>query len=90
MQGRGHRHDGRIDLRQLRQNVVPVLTMAVGGTITTAAIIGLAVWWLTPLDLTWSLTLGAILSAVDPVAVMALFGRLGVRARIIGIIEGRR
>ena len=60
-----------IDLRQLRQNVVPVLTMAVGGTIATAGIIGLAVWWLTPLDLAWSLTLGAILSAVDPVETLA-------------------
>ncbi|MBT3396647.1 MAG: sodium:proton antiporter, partial [Alphaproteobacteria bacterium] len=78
----------QIDLRQLRQHIVPVLTMAVGGVITTAGVVGLAVWWLTPLDLAWSLTLGAIVSAVDPVAVMALFGRLGVRARIIGIMEG--
>ena len=41
----------QIDLRQLRQHIVPVLTMAVGGVITTAGVVGLAVWWLTPLDL---------------------------------------
>jgi len=74
----------QIDLRQLRDNLVPVLTLAVPGVAATAGIIGLAVWWLTPLDLAWSLTLGAMLAAVDPVAVMALYGRLGVHPRIVG------
>ena len=77
-----------IDLRQLRENFVPVLALAVPGVVATTGIIGLAVWWLTPLDLGWSLTLGAMLSAVDPVAVMALYGRLGMHPRILGILEG--
>ena len=77
-----------IDQRQLRENLVPVLALAVPGVVATTGIIGLAGRWLTPLDLAWSLTLGAMLSAVDPVAVMALYGRLGVHPRILGILEG--
>lgn len=78
----------QIDLRELRRNIAPVFTLAVPGLLLSVAIIGGLVWWLTPLDLGPSLLLGSILSALDPVAVVALYRRLGVPSRITAILEG--
>ncbi len=78
----------QIDLRELRRNFAPVFTLAAPGLLLSIAIIGSLVWWLTPLDLGLSLLLGSILSALDPVAVVALYRRLGVPLRITAILEG--
>ncbi|MFQ5763374.1 MAG: cation:proton antiporter [Rhodospirillales bacterium] len=77
-----------LDARQLRQNLLPVLTLAIPGLVVSTGIIGVIVWWLTPFDLPAALLLGAILSATDPVAVIALFKNLGVPMRLTILVEG--
>ncbi len=47
--------------------------------VLSTALMGL-LWLVTPLDLSTALVLGAILSATDPVAVIALFQQLGPRS----------
>ena len=59
-----------LDARQLRQNLLPVLVLAVPGLALSTAIIGGLLWLVTPFDLPSALLLGAILSATDPVAVI--------------------
>lgn len=77
-----------LDARQLKQNLLPVLMLAIPGLAVSTAMIGTLVWWATPFDLPASLLLGAILSATDPVAVIALFRHLGVPVRLTTLVEG--
>ncbi len=77
-----------MDVRLLKQNLLPVLTLAVPGLVISTGIIGTLLWWATPFDLPSSLLLGAILSATDPVAVIALFKHLGLPQRLTILVEG--
>ena len=83
-----------LDARHLRQNLLPILTLAVPGLLLSTAIIGTFVWTVTsailssPIPLPAALLLGAILSATDPVAVIALFKQLGAPKRLTILVEG--
>ncbi len=77
-----------MDARLLRRNLSPVLTLAAPGLIVSTGVIGLIVWATTPLNLPAALLLGAILSATDPVAVIALFKQMGAPKRLAILVEG--
>ncbi|GMQ97161.1 MAG: hypothetical protein BMS9Abin15_0859 [Gammaproteobacteria bacterium] len=79
-----------LDARQLRDNLLPVLALAIPGLLFSTALIGLLVWLLTGLaiPLTAALLLGAILSATDPVAVISIFKQLGAPKRLTVLVEG--
>lgn len=77
-----------MDARLLRRNLAPVLMLAVPGLIVSTGLIGLLVWAATPLPLPAALLLGAILSATDPVAVIALFKQMGAPKRLTILVEG--
>lgn len=77
-----------LDARQLWHNLLPVLVLAVPGLLLSTAIIGGIVYFATPIPLMFALLLGAILSATDPVAVIALFKRLGAPERLTILVEG--
>ncbi|MCH7486543.1 MAG: cation:proton antiporter [Proteobacteria bacterium] len=77
-----------LDVRQLRSNLLAVLVLAIPGLLLSTGIIGVMVWLLTPFDLASSLLLGSILSATDPVAVIAIFRHLGVPERLTILVEG--
>lgn len=77
-----------LDARQLWHNLLPVLVLAVPGLLISTAIIGTIVYLATPIPLVFSLLLGAILSATDPVAVISLFKRLGAPERLTILVEG--
>lgn len=77
-----------LDSRQLRQNIAPIATLAIPGLLISTTVIGFIVHWLTPIPLLPALLLGAILSATDPVAVMALFKQLGAPQRLGVLVEG--
>ncbi|MCB1828505.1 MAG: cation:proton antiporter, partial [Coxiellaceae bacterium] len=74
--------------RQLRRNLSPILALAIPGLLLSTGLIGLIVYWLTPIDLAAALLLGAILSATDPIAVIALFKTLGAPKRLTVLVEG--
>jgi len=77
-----------MDARQLWRNILPVLTLAVPGLLLSTGIIGGIVSLSTGIPLMAALLLGAILSATDPVAVIALFKRLGAPQRLTILVEG--
>lgn len=77
-----------LDARQLWHNALPVLVLAVPGLLLSTAIIGGIVYLATAIPLFYALLLGAILSATDPVAVIALFKKLGAPERLTILVEG--
>lgn len=82
-----------LDARALRENLAPTLTLAVPGLIISTGVIGgimhmAAPWVGVHLDWAEALLLGSILSATDPVAVIALFGQLGAPKRLTVLVEG--
>jgi monovalent cation:H+ antiporter, CPA1 family len=77
-----------LDIRQLRENLGSVLVLAIPGLLLSTTVIGFIVWLATSIPLTAALLLGAILSATDPVAVVAVFKRLGAPERLRVLVEG--
>lgn len=77
-----------LDVKLLRQNLTPVLMMAIPGLLISTFIIGLIIAWATSIPLPAALLLGAILSATDPVAVVAIFRKLGAPKRLTTLVEG--
>lgn len=77
-----------LDARQLRDNIWPILTLAVPGLLLSTVLIGSAMHFLAGIPFSAALLLGAILSATDPVAVIALFKQLGAPKRLTILVEG--
>ncbi len=77
-----------LDAGQLRRNSVQVLALAIPGLLLSTGLIGVIVWQALDIDLMAALLIGAILSATDPVAVIALFKQVGAPARLSTLIEG--
>jgi monovalent cation:H+ antiporter, CPA1 family len=76
-----------IHIRQLRENLVPILLLAIVGVLVATVITGYAVHWLVGFGLLPALLFGALISATDPISVVALFKELGVSKRLSVIIE---
>jgi CPA1 family monovalent cation:H+ antiporter len=53
-----------------------------------AAFVGLALHWVLQTPLAAALVFGALISATDPVAVVAIFRELGVPQRLLTLVEG--
>ncbi|MEM8832301.1 MAG: sodium:proton antiporter [Cyanobacteria bacterium P01_G01_bin.19] len=77
-----------MDSRLLLRNLTPVLTLAAPGLLISTAIVGFILAWLTPLSLGQALLFGSLISATDPVAVIALFKELGVPKQLAILVEG--
>ena len=82
-----------LDAKALRANLGPTLTLAVPGLLISTALIGGIMHTAAPwvgMSLSWAeaLLLGSILSATDPVAVIALFSQLGAPKRLTVLVEG--
>src|SRR5690349_23142025 len=72
----------------LRRDFWLILLLAIPGVILTTLLVGGVVAWGTGLTIQAALVLGALVSATDPVAVVALFRRLGVPRRLQVLLEG--
>jgi monovalent cation:H+ antiporter, CPA1 family len=77
-----------LDLRSLRENLAPILWLSVAGVILSLGIIAGLLHFVAGLTWSTSLLFGAIVSATDPVSVLALFRKLGAPERLSVIIEG--
>ncbi len=77
-----------LDWRQLRRNLAPVLTLAVPGLLLSSLCIAGLLHWGTGMAFAQAWLLGSILSATDPVAVIALFKKLGAPQRLTILVEG--
>jgi len=71
----------------LRRDFWLVLLLAVPGVVLTTLLVGWMVSWGTGLALQAALVFGALVAATDPVAVVALFRRLGAPRRLQVLLE---
>jgi CPA1 family monovalent cation:H+ antiporter len=78
----------KIKLRQLRENLLPILLFANAGVLAAAAITGLAVHWVIGFPILVGLVFGSIISATDPISVLALFKDMAVAKRLSVLVEG--
>ena len=77
-----------LNLTELRRSLPVILLLAIPGVIlTTFTIAGMLVLGVR-LSLPIALVFGALIAATDPVAVVALFRRLGVPKRLSVLVEG--
>ena len=77
-----------IEAATLRKTLLPIGLLAIPGVLLTAAIVGALVHWGVGLDWPTALLFGAIVSATDPIAVLAIFKRLGVPRNLELLVEG--
>ena len=77
-----------IDVRRLLDDIAPILMLAVLGLLISTGTVGFTMQAVTGQTLLVCLLLGAIVSATDPVAVVAIFKDLGAPKRLAILVEG--
>jgi monovalent cation:H+ antiporter, CPA1 family len=77
-----------LSVRAFFRNLVPILVLAVVALLVSAALVGAALNAVLGIPLAAALLFGALISATDPVAVVAVFRELGVPRRLLTLIEG--
>jgi CPA1 family monovalent cation:H+ antiporter len=73
--------------RELRANLVAVVALATLGVVLTTAVVAVVGHAALGLALPVAILLGTMISPTDPVAVVAVFRRLGVPARLVNLVE---
>lgn len=77
-----------IDIKLLYKNLIPILFLACFGIIISTAVIGVSLPLFSTLALGGALLFGALISATDPVAVIALFNEIKAPKRLLTLIDG--
>ncbi|KAK1263900.1 Sodium/hydrogen exchanger 7 [Acorus gramineus] len=79
-----------MEVHQIKRCMVQMLLLAGPGVLISTFCLGASIKFLFPYDWNWktSLLLGGLLSATDPVAVVALLKELGASKKLSTIIEG--
>ena len=77
-----------LDFGELRDNLRPVALLAVPGVILTALFVAALTHYTAGLRWETAFLFGAIVSATDPVSVLAIFRQLGAPKRLSVILEG--
>jgi Na+:H+ antiporter len=79
--------------RTLGEEKWVVLTLAIGATLIAATLIGISIWLVLgafgiALALVYAIVFGALISPTDPIAALAILGRVGLPPRLEAIIDG--
>ena len=79
-----------LEWSKLRKDLGPILLLAFAGTLISTFIVAIAVDLFPALDVPFAaaIAFGALISATDPVAVIAFFRTLGVSKRLTVLVEG--
>lgn len=79
-----------MEIHQIKRCMVQMVLLAGPGVVISTFCLGTAIHFLFPYDWNWkiSLLLGGLLSATDPVAVVALLKELGASKKLNTIVEG--
>ncbi len=77
-----------LDARQMIKDLPPILILAIPAMLMSTFVVGIGVWWALDIKLIVALVFGALISATDPVAVVALFKELGAPNRLNVLVEG--
>jgi Na+:H+ antiporter len=78
----------KLPWRRLRNDLASIITLAIGGTLIGTFVVGAIVRPFLGVPWPAALAFGALISATDPVAVIALFRSLGVSKRLTTLVEG--
>jgi monovalent cation:H+ antiporter, CPA1 family len=78
----------RLDARELRSVVQPILVLAIPGTLAAAAIVAAVLVLTLHMSIPVALLFGSIVAATDPVAVVGVFRHVGAPTRLAVIAEG--
>ncbi len=78
----------KLNVRDLLRNSAPLLLLANFGVLLAALVTGYLVHWTTGLPVEIALLFGAIISATDPISVLAIFKDLRMDKRLSLIVEG--
>ena len=76
-----------IDWKELRQDALPVLTLAIVGTAVSAMVVTAGMVAVLGWPIRSALLFGALIAATDPVAVIAMFKDNGVSGRLRLLVE---
>ena len=77
-----------LDLRAFVRNLGAILALAVVAFLASAVLVGITVHVVLGTALTAAFVFGALISATDPVAVVAVFREVGVPRRLLTLVEG--
>jgi CPA1 family monovalent cation:H+ antiporter len=77
-----------VNVRRMLDDIGGVFVLAVIAVVAATALVGLAVWAVTPFALTACLLLGAAVATTDPAAVITTFREIGAPKRLLVILEG--
>ncbi len=77
-----------LPVRSFLRNLGPILALAVVAFLVSAVLVGVALNLGLGIPVTAALLFGALISATDPVAVVAVFRQLGVPRRLLTLVEG--
>lgn len=77
-----------VDFKELRENLIPILMLAVPGVVLGTFIVGGIVALGTGLALPIALVFGSLIAATDPVAVVAVFRTTGAPKKLATLVEG--
>jgi CPA1 family monovalent cation:H+ antiporter len=76
-----------IQVQRLRRNLVPILLLAIAGVLLATLVTGYAIHWAYDVPLLVALVFGSLISATDPISVLALFKEMGVSKRLSTLVE---
>jgi len=77
-----------LSTRAFFRNLVSILVLAIPALVISAICVGLSLYGFLDTPLIPALLFGALISATDPVAVVAIFRDLGVPRRLLTLVEG--
>jgi monovalent cation:H+ antiporter, CPA1 family len=77
----------KIQVRHLRENLVPISALSTAGVLISCFTTGYAVHWASGLPVWIALLFGSIVAATDPVSVLAIFKNMAVVKRLSLIVE---
>jgi CPA1 family monovalent cation:H+ antiporter len=78
----------KLNLHDLTRDSVPLLVLANAGVLLAAAVTGYLIHWSIGLPILTALLFGAIISATDPISVLAIFRDLRMSKRLSMLVEG--
>lgn len=77
-----------IDLAELRKNWVPITILASLGVVLSTVVVALITHYFAHVALKIAFLFGAMISATDPISVLAIFRKMGLDKRLTLVLEG--
>lgn len=77
-----------LSTREFMRNLVSITALATVALLISTAFVGVSLVWTLAIPVASALLFGALISATDPVAVIAVFREVGVSRRLLTVVEG--